>query len=95
MPRKNKKTRIRRSSRRVKRRASRRVLRKVKTYYGGVRFFDNFAQQAQQKLQQAQQTLTEQAAKYAPGTVATMQGVREKVEEKVRKAKELFTTPAQ
>ncbi len=94
MPRKNKKTRIRRTSRRVKRRASRRVSRRVKTYYGGVRFFDNFAQQAQEKLQEAQQTLTEQVEKYAPGTVARIRYAREKVREKVGEARQLLSKPA-
>jgi len=91
MPRKNKKTRIKRASRRVKRRVSRRVSRKVKTYHGGVVFFDALVQEAQQKLQQAQQSLAEQAEKYAPGTVARIRGVREELGEKVRETKELLS----
>jgi hypothetical protein len=61
----SRKTRIRRASRRAKRRVSRRVsrrvLRKVKTYYGGVDFFDKLKQLVP-NLTQAREKVTELAA---------------------------------
>jgi hypothetical protein len=64
----SRKTRIRRASRRAKRRVSRRVsrrvLRKVKTYYGGVGFFDKLKELTQlaPNLTQAREKVAELAA---------------------------------